>query len=224
MSAEKLAQLQKCIERGKGTQAAPYPPDMKDQPGAVELVQELLDGGVSAEQILNEALIPGMREVGIKFQCNQAFVPDMLISADAMKKAMNLLKDELAKSDIKPKGTFIIGTVQGDMHDIGKNLVAMMVEGAGYKVVDLGVDVPPEKFVAALDENPEACVGMSALLTTTMGMMRTTVEAIRAKHPDCLVLIGGAPITDSFAQEINASGYAPDPQGAIDLLVKLTAA
>lgn len=222
--SEKLAALKTCIERGKGTQAAPYPPDMKGQPGARELTQELLNEGMAAEKILNEALIPGMREVGRKFQLNQAFVPDMLISADAMKKAMVLIKDELAKAKIEPKGVFIVGTVKGDMHDIGKNLVAMMVEGAGWKVVDLGVDVPAEKFMAALDANPGAAVGMSALLTTTMGAMKTTIEALRTKYPECVVIIGGAPITDQFAKEINASGYAPDPQGAIELLEKICAA
>ena len=224
MSAEKLAALKTCIERGKGTQAAPYPPDMKGQPGAVELTEQLLAEEVAAEKILNESLIPGMREVGLKFQRNEAFVPDMLISADAMKKAMTILKEELKKSKIEPKGTFIIGTVQGDMHDIGKNLVAMMVEGAGWRVVDLGVDVTPEKYLAALDSNPNAAVGMSALLTTTMGMMKATVDALRAKHPGCVVIIGGAPITDNFAKEISASGYAPDPQGAIELLEKLVLA
>jgi 5-methyltetrahydrofolate--homocysteine methyltransferase len=219
--SEKLEALKICIERGKSSKNAPYPPDMKGQPGAVDLVQELLSEGVAAEKILNEALIPGMREVGRKFQCNQAFVPDMLIAADAMKKAMVILKEELAKAAIEPKGTFIIGTVQGDMHDIGKNLVAMMVEGAGWKVVDLGVDCPAEKFVQAVKENPSAVIGLSALLTTTMGAMKTALEAVREKFPRSRVIIGGAPITDGFAKEIGASGYAPDPQGAIELLEKL---
>lgn len=222
--SEKLAALKTCIERGKSSKDAPYPPDMKGQPGAVDLTQELLAEGTPAERILNEALIPGMREVGRKFQCNQAFVPDMLIAADAMKKAMAILKDELSKAQIEPKGTFIIGTVQGDMHDIGKNLVAMMVEGAGWKVIDLGVDVPPEKFMQAVTENPRAAVGMSALLTTTMGAMKTTLDALRERFPGLNVIIGGAPITDAFAKEINASGYAADPQGAIELLEKLNVA
>ena len=222
--SEQLAALKICIERGKSSKDAPYPPDMKGQPGAIDLTQQLLAEGIPAEKILNEALIPGMREVGRKFQCNQAFVPDMLIAADAMKKAMVILKDELSKAAIEPKGTFIIGTVQGDMHDIGKNLVAMMVEGAGWKVVDLGVDVAPEKFVQAVSENPKAAVGMSALLTTTMGAMKSTLDVLREKFPTLNVIIGGAPITDAFAKEINASGYAPDPQGAIELLEKLIAA
>jgi methanogenic corrinoid protein MtbC1 len=221
---EKLALLQKCIERGKSALASPYPPDMKGQPGAVDLIKELLAADVSAETILNTSLIAGMRAVGIRFQNGEAFVPDMLIAADAMKKSMALLKEELAKSAVEPKGTFIIGTVQGDMHDIGKNLVAMMVEGAGWKVVDLGVDVSPEKFLNALKENPKAAVGLSALLTTTMGAMKNTLDTLRADFPNVKVIIGGAPITDSFAQEINASGYAPDPQGAIELLEKLAVA
>lgn len=221
---EKLAALKTCIERGKSSKNAPYPPDMKGQPGAVDLTQELLAEGVPAEQVLNESLIPGMREVGRKFQCNQAFVPDMLISADAMKKSMAILKDELLKAAVEPKGTFVIGTVQGDMHDIGKNLVAMMVEGAGWRVIDLGVDVPAEKFLQAVKDNPNAMVGMSALLTTTMGSMKVTIDTLREAFPNVIVIIGGAPITDTFAKEINASGYAPDPQGAIELLEKLCAA
>lgn len=219
--SEKLNALKNCIERGKASKDAPYPPDMKGQPGAVDLVQELIAEGVNAKDVLEKALIPGMREVGQRFQRNEAFVPDMLISADAMKKSMAILKDELAKAKVEPKGVFIIGTVQGDMHDIGKNLVAMMVEGAGWKVVDLGVDVSPEKFLTALDENPSAKVGMSALLTTTMGSMKTTIDVLRAKHPGVGVIIGGAPITDAFAKEINASGYSADPQGAIELLEKM---
>ena len=218
---DKLAQLKNCIERGKATLDAPYPPDMVGQPGACELVGELLAGNVPAEKILNDGLIPGMREVGRKFQCNEAFVPDMLIAADAMKKAMVPLKEELKKADVQAKGTFIIGTVQGDLHDIGKNLVAMMVEGAGWKVVDVGVDCSSAKFTEAAVANPDAVVGMSALLTTTMGAMKATLEAVREKCPDMKVIIGGAPITDSFAKEIGATGYAADPQGAIELLEKI---
>lgn len=222
--SEKLSMLRTCIERGKSSKEATYPPDLKGQPGAVDLTQEMLAEGIPAERILNEALIPGMREVGRKFQCNQAFVPDMLIAADAMKKSMAILKVALSNAKVEPKGTFVIGTVQGDMHDIGKNLVAMMVEGAGWKVIDLGVDVPPEKFVQAVAENPRAAVGISALLTTTMGAMKNTLDALRDKFPGLNVIIGGAPITDAFAREINASGYAPDPQGAIELLEKLSLA
>ncbi|MCL5269388.1 MAG: corrinoid protein [bacterium] len=219
--SEKLAALRTCIERGKSSAKSAYPPDMKGQPGATELVEELLAAGVSAEKILNESLIPGMREVGRKFQCNEAFVPDMLVSADAMKKAMALLREELLKAKVEPKGTFIVGTVKGDLHDIGKNLVAMMVEGAGWEVVDLGVDVGADKFLAALKEHPKGVVGMSALLTTTMGGMKATVETLRKDFPNVKVIIGGAPITDNFAKEINANGYAPDPQGAIELLEKI---
>lgn len=221
--SEKLTQLRTCIERGKGTQASPYPPDMKGQPGAQELTTELIQEGMAAGKILNEALIPGMREVGSKFQCGDAFVPDMLIAADAMKKAMVPLKAELERAKVEPKGRFIIGTVQGDMHDIGKNLVMMMVEGAGWEVIDLGVDVAPVKFVEAVDQHPDAAVGLSALLTTTMPMMKDTLDVMRQKYPELVIIIGGAPITDSFSQEINATGYAPDPQGAIELLEKIYA-
>jgi methanogenic corrinoid protein MtbC1 len=215
---DKLALLKTCIERGKATLEASYPPDMKGQPGACELVQEMLADNIPAKEILNSSLIPGMREVGRKFQWNETFVPDMLIAADAMKKAMVFLQDELKKGDVQAKGTFIIGTVQGDLHDIGKNLVAMMIEGSGWTVVDLGVDCQPSQLVEAVDANPDAVIGLSALLTTTMGAMKTTLDAVRKKRPSAKVLIGGAPITDNFAKEINADGYAPDPQGAIELL------
>ena len=220
----KLSDLQNCIERGKASQDAAFPPDMKGQPGATELVQTLLDEGMNPAKILNEALIPGMREVGRRFQANEAFVPDMLVSADAMKKSMNLLREELLKAKVEPKGTFIVGTVKGDLHDIGKNLVAMMIEGAGYHVVDLGVDTGADKFLAALDEYPNAIVGMSALLTTTMGSMKGILETIRATHPECRAIVGGAPLTESFAQDINANGYAADPQGAVELLERLQVA
>jgi 5-methyltetrahydrofolate--homocysteine methyltransferase len=221
---EKLSALRECIERGKATKNAPYPPDMKGRPGAVEWTAELLADGVEAVTILDEALIAGLREVGRKFQCNEAYVPDMLISADAMKKSMALLREVLVRENVEPRGTFIIGTVKGDLHDIGKNLVAMMVEGAGWDVIDLGVDVTPEKFLATLEVYPKAVVGLSALLTTTMQAMKTTIETLHARFPQAAVVVGGAPVTEQFAREIAATGYAADPQGAIDLLEQLCVA
>jgi methanogenic corrinoid protein MtbC1 len=224
MMNEKLAALRTCIERGKASRHAPYPSELKGQPGAVELVAELMREAVPAATILREALIPGLLEVGRKFQCNEAYVPDMMISADAMKKALVLLREDLVRDKIEPRGTFIIGTVQGDRHDIGKNLVAMMVEGAGWQVIDLGIDVSAEKFLAAAEAHPGAVVGISALLTTTMMTMKMTILALHAKFPRLRVVVGGAPITEQFAREIDAAGYAPDPQGAIELLERLCAA
>ena len=215
---ENLAALKICIERGKPTKDASYPPDMKGQPGSVELTAELIEAGVSPESILNDGMVPAMRVVGQRFQDGEAFVPDMLISAGAMKKAMVLLEDVLKKAGIEPKGTFIAGTVEGDLHDIGKNLVCMMVEGNGWKVVDLGVDTTAPKFVAAADEHPDAVVGMSALLTTTMLSMRGICKALKEKHPDMKTMIGGAPVSQLYAEEIGATGYGIDPWAANDML------
>ncbi len=215
---EKLAALQICIERGKPTEGATHPKKMMGQPGAVELTRQLLAEGVGAARILNEGMVPGMRVVGQRFQNGESYVPDMLLSAQAMKKAMVLLEGALKKAGVEPKGTFICGTVEGDLHDIGKNLVAMMVEGNGWNVVDLGVDTTPAKFVAAANEHPEAVVGMSALLTTTMPAMKEICQALREKHPHMKTMIGGAPVSQFYAEEIGASGYGVDPWAANDLL------
>ncbi len=174
-----------------------------------------------AQQIL-DAMVAAMDEVGKKFQRNEVFVPEMLIAARAMKEAMLLLEPQLVAAGIKPKFTAVIGTVQGDLHDIGKNLVAMMWKGANFGVVDLGTNVPPEKFVAAVKEHGAKVVGLSALLTTTMPAMKTTVEALRtAGLKDVKVVIGGAPITQEFSDQIGADGYAPDAASAVDKVRQL---
>lgn len=213
-----LKNLAQCIERGKVARDSPYPPDMKDQDGADELTAQALEAGVSAGAILNEALIVSMGVVGAKFSEGALFVPDLLMAAKAMKASMEHLKPYIEKGEVEQRGTFVVGTVQGDLHDIGKNLVCMMMEGGGYKVVDLGVDVPPEKFVEAVRANPGCIVGLSALLTTTMVNMDAVVEAVRAEAPDTQILIGGAPVTQEFADQIGANSYSPDPQGALDYL------
>lgn len=219
---EKMAE---CVIRGHINANAPYPPDMKGQPGVEELVQEAIDEGLEAQSILNDGLVKGMDEVGRRFRENEYFVPDVLISAKAMKSGSELLKPLLAESGAKPLGTILVGTVEGDMHDIGKNLVVMMLEGAGFKVIDLGVNVTADKFAQALKDNPDAqLAGLSALLTTTMVNMSKTIEALKAVSGDVKVIVGGAPVTDSFAQEIGADGYASDASRAVDVAKDLISA
>ena len=168
--------LAHAIEFGKINKASPYPPNMRDQIGADEIAQQLLEAGASAGDILSKALIIGMEKVGIKFRKNEIFVPQVLMSAKAMDTAMQHLKPYFASGDSQRKGTFIIGTVEGDLHDIGKNLVAMMVEGNGYEVIDLGTNVKAEKFIQEAEKYPGAVIGLSALLTTTMGNMEKIVK------------------------------------------------
>lgn len=182
---------------------------------AKRLTTEAIEKNVDPKDIL-QAMVGGMDEIGQKFQCNQVFVPEMLIASRAMKEAMALLEPLLAKAGIKPAFTVVIGTVQGDLHDIGKNLVAMMWKGANFGVVDLGTNVAPDRFVAAAKEHNATVVGLSALLTTTMPAMKTTVQAIRdAGLKDVKVVIGGAPITQDFANEIGADAFAADAASAV---------
>lgn len=216
-----LTKLQTCVEMGKINQASPYPLAMKGMPGAFELTKEALDAGVTPQTILDESLIPAMARVGEKFTEGKIFVPQMLLSAKAMNEAMKHLKTFFLCGDIQRKGVFIVGTVAGDLHDIGKNLVAMMVEGAGWEVIDLGTDVPAEKYISALDAHPGAVCGMSALLTTTMSNMKPMITAIRAKHPETKIVVGGAPLNAQFAAEIGADAYARDPQDNINWLNSL---
>ncbi|HUW59585.1 MAG TPA: corrinoid protein [Candidatus Bathyarchaeia archaeon] len=216
--ADLLEQIAICIERGKVNKNSPYPPDMKGQDGADELTKQALDQGIAPDDVLGKGLIIGMGRVGQKFSENKVFVPDLLMAAKAMSAGMAHLKPAFESGQAHHKGTFVIGTVQGDLHDIGKNLVAMVVEGGGWKVVDLGVDVSPEKFLAAVKDNPGAAVGLSALLTTTMVNMEKTVKLLKDQVPGTRVMVGGAPLTAEFAKKIGADGYSPDPQGAITFL------
>ncbi len=218
-----LEQLAYCIEFGKVNKTAPYPPDMNGQDGADELALQALNEGISADDILKKGLVVGMEKVGIKFRENKVFVPQVLMSAKAMNTAMVHLKPFFQSGAVKRKGTFIIGTVAGDLHDIGKNLVAMMLEGNGYEVIDLGTDVKAEKFIEAIKENPHAHIGLSALLTTTMVNMEKTVEEIKAQYPNIKVLIGGAPVNNDFCVKIGADYYSPDPQGCVEYLNSIAA-
>lgn len=213
-----LEKLSEAVEFGKVDKKSPYPPQMRDQDGSLELTVCALESGISPQRILEEALIPAMGKVGTKFSENKIFVPQMLMSAKAMGASMAGLKPFFISGDLKTKGTFIIGTVKGDLHDIGKNLVSMMIEGGGWTIIDLGVDVSTEKFLEAIEANPEAVVGLSALLTTTMSNMEQTAVAIKNSKPDTIILVGGAPVNNEFCQKIGADFYAPDPQKAVEYL------
>lgn len=190
-----------------------------DHIGAEAWTQKALDSGISAKTIIDDGLIPGMDEVGRRFRENEYYMPDVLISARAMKISMALVRPLLAESGEATRGAVVIGTVQGDLHDIGKNLVGMMLEGAGYDVHDLGVDVSPEDFLKCVEENEAGILCMSALLTTTMPMMETTIKAASEAElrNKVKILVGGAPVSDAFAVRIGADGYAPDAARAVDL-------
>lgn len=188
------------------------------------IVQEAIDAGEDPNEILNEGMINAMSVVGARFQANEIFVPEMLVAAKTMKKGVEVLKPYLAGNDVGKNGKFIIGTVAGDLHDIGKNLVALMIESAGFEVIDLGVDVSAEKFVEAIKANPDCkVVGASALLTTTMDSLRNTVQAIikAGCKQQVKIMVGGAPITQAFADEIGADAYTPDAGAAAVKAVEL---
>lgn len=218
-----LQQLADCIEFGKINLASPYPPDRKGQEGADELTRKALEMGIAPQEILNQSLIVGMGKIGVKFRENKVFVPQVLMSAKAMSTSMLHLKPYFTSGAVTRKGVFILGTVEGDLHDIGKNLVGMMVEGCGFEVIDLGVDVKTQKFVEALNQHPDAFVGLSALLTTTMGAMESTNKALKEAFPGVVTFIGGAPVSDKFREQIGADYYSADPQGLVEILNTLVA-
>lgn len=215
---EILEKLIKCIEFGKINKVTPYPPEMKGEDGADELTKMALESGISPFDILHSALIKGMENVGQKYSEHKVFVPQMLISAKAMSAALKHIKPFFSSGEIQRKGVLVIGTVFGDLHDIGKNLVAMMVEGAGWEVIDLGVDVKPEKYLETIDKHPNCVIAISALLTTTMINMGTVVKTVKAKYPEKIILIGGAPVSNEFCNEIGATAYLSDPQRAVEYL------
>ena len=189
------------------------------------LVQQALDQGIEPHTILQEGLIAGMDAVGCDFKAGELFVPEVLVAARAMHAGMNVLRPLLAESEAQGMGAYVIGTVEGDLHDIGKNLVKMMLEGAGFQVIDLGTDVKPEAFVQAVQVHQPKIVGMSALLTTTMVNMRATIEALtEAGLRDVVkVMVGGAPVTAQYAQDIGADAFAPDAASAVDIARELVA-
>jgi 5-methyltetrahydrofolate--homocysteine methyltransferase len=210
MSAPDLKQLYDAVLTG-------------DAETARTLTEQALNAGVEPLKLVQDYMVPAMGEVGRRFECNEYFVPELLLSARAMKAALELVRPLLAASGAQPAGRVVIGTVKGDLHDIGKNLVAAMLEGGGYEVIDLGVNVPPEKFVEVAREKNANLVAMSALLTTTMPSMRTTIEAFKAAgvRDRVKIMVGGAPITQRYADEIGADGYAETAAGALPLAKKL---
>ncbi len=195
---------------------------LKGQKEAVEkLVDQALASKMSPAHILNEGLIAGMDRLGIMYKNNEVFIPEVLVAARAMNAGLAKLEPFLVRDGIQPKGSVVIGTVKGDLHDIGKNLVAMMLRGAGYKIIDLGIDVSPEKFAATAKEHKVDVVALSALLTTTMIQMKNIVATIRAQGLEMPVIIGGAPVTREYADQIKAEGYAPDAASAVEEVGKL---
>jgi len=208
-----LKKMQECVINGE-----------KEEVEA--LVRQALAEKLPAEEILNAGLIAAMKEVGARFEAGDFYVPEMLVAARAMQSGLAILKPQLLQSGVKSAGKVVIGTVKGDLHDIGKNLVAMMLEGAGYEIIDLGTDVSPEKFANAVKDNKADIVGMSALLTTTMSNMKTVVTALKEAgiREQVKVMIGGAPVTEDYAKEIGADGYAPDASRAVALAKSLVEA
>jgi 5-methyltetrahydrofolate--homocysteine methyltransferase len=195
---------------------------------AKETTDEALAQKVPVADIINKGLVAGMQVVGQKFKCNEFYIPEVLIAARAMKQSMEKLRPLIAESGIQPIARVAIGTVQGDLHDIGKNLVGMMLEGAGFEVIDLGTDVSPAKFVEAVREHKAEAIGLSALLTTTMPAMKETIAALQEAglRDRVSVMVGGAPLTQAYADEIGADGYAPDAASAVDTakqLLRITA-
>lgn len=190
---------------------------------AVSLTQKLLEQGVDPHKILNEALVPAMDIVGQEYERGERFIPEMLVSAEAMKAAMQVLKPKLLTAGVKTRGKVVLGTVEGDVHDIGKNLVAMMLEGAGFEVIDLGTEVTAEQFVEAVRNHQPDIVGMSALLTTTMIHMPEVIEALTKAglRKTVKIMVGGAPVSQEYAIQIGADGYAPDAVSAVELAKKL---
>ena len=213
-----LDKLSVCIERGKINKNSPFPPDLKGEEGAEEYTLAAIENGISAEDVLENALIPGMERIGIKFRENKVFVPEVLMAAKAMKTAMVHLNDFFQDGAASKKGVLLIGTVEGDLHDIGKNLVSMIIEGNGWEIIDLGTNVTAQKIIDKIESNPGCYVGLSALLTTTMLNMEKITKEIKKVSPETKILIGGAPVTEVFCEKIGADFYSPDPYSAIQYL------
>lgn len=217
---EILSKLSTCIEFGKLNRDSKYPASMIGQDGVIELTKIALDDQINPEKILNEGMMPGMQRVGIKFRDGKIFLPEVLIAAKAMTGAMELLKPYFQSGEVKLKGKVIVGTVAGDLHDIGKNIVKMVLEGGGWQVIDLGVNVTADKFLSAAKENDVRIIGLSALLTTTMQNMEMVIAKLKEEIKDAFVIIGGAPVSQAFADKINADKYFPDPQSMLDFINK----
>jgi 5-methyltetrahydrofolate--homocysteine methyltransferase len=215
---EILSQISNCIEFGKIDRESKYPSSMINQNGAIELTKIALEMKIDVSEILNNGMLSGMKRVGEKFRDNKIYLPEVLIASKAMKAVMELLKPHFQSGEINYKGKIILGTVEGDLHDIGKNIVKMILEGGGWQVVDLGVNVSVEKFLLSVKDNSANIVGLSALLTTTMQNMEIITKELKDNFQDIQIIIGGAPVSQSFAEKINADKYFPDPQAMLDYL------
>jgi methanogenic corrinoid protein MtbC1 len=217
---EYVDRIANCVARGKVYKTAPYPPDMKDQDGADEIAAEALKNGIKPTVLLEGCML-GMDRIGKEFSENRAAVTNLVVSAAAMNAVLKHIKPFLESGEVKRKGQFLIGTVAGDLHDIGKNLVLMMITGGGFEVIDLGVDVPTSKFLGAIAQHPGCVVGLSALLTVTMPNMEKSVRAIREAYPQTKILVGGAPITREFSDRIGADFTSPNPHDAVEYLNRI---
>ena len=213
-----LSKIAVCIEKGKVDAKSPFPPELKGQDGADELTRMALDKGMAPEEILTEGLVRGMMKVGEKFRKGEIYLPDVLIAAKAMNAGMTHLKPHFLSGTVRHKGKVILGTVAGDLHDIGKNILGMFLEGSGWDVIDCGVDVSTDQFIQAIEEHQPDAIGLSALLTTTMGNMEKSVREIKSRFPRLKVMVGGAPVNQQFSAKIGADLTSPDPQGAVDFL------
>jgi len=206
------------IERGKVNASSPHPADLAGRDGVDELVRRALAEGLAPGEILNQGLVAGMEVIGRKFRDCEVFLPDVLMAARAMNAGMEHLKPYFQSGQVRHRGTVVMGTVTGDLHDIGKKIVSLIFEGGGWRVVDLGVNAGAEKFLEAISRHRPQAVGLSALLTTTMANMETITGNIKAQFPETQVLVGGAPVTQAFAEKIGADAYSPDPQGGLEFL------
>jgi 5-methyltetrahydrofolate--homocysteine methyltransferase len=213
-----IEKIKECVVKGHTDVNSQYPEEMKSLQGVKELVQEAVNSEVDVSLILKNGLIAGMDEVGKKYSEGEYFVPEMLLSAQAMKTGMKILEPYLTKEKQGSSGTVVIGTVKGDMHDIGKNLVGMMLEGGGFNVIDLGINTPVEKFIEKAREYPDAVLAMSALLSTTMVNMKLVIDVLRSENLSNKVIIGGAAVSENFAEEIKADGYAKNAALAVQLV------
>ena len=211
MNENLIAKLARLVERGKADRDSPHPPELRGEDGAAEICRAALDAGIAPELLLRNGLVAGMRRVGERFGKGEAFIPEILVAARAMHAAMAHLAPHFESGAVARRGTVVLGTVAGDIHNIGKNIVRMVLEGDGWKVVDLGVDVTEEKFAAAAIAEPVQVVGLSSLLTTTMPRMGRVIDCLAEAAPDARVYVGGAPVTAEFAEKINAAGWFPDP-------------
>lgn len=209
-----------CVEKGKIDINSKHPADLIGLPGVLEYTKMALDNNINVNTILQKGLIVGMQRIGERFSKGTAYIPDLMISSKAMNEASKLLKPYFESGEALIKGKFIIGTVQGDHHDIGKNIIKMALEGNGYQVIDLGTNVTTEKFAQAYSENVGTPIGMSALLTTTMQNMEKSVKALKQQFPEIKIFIGGAPVTETFSNKIGADGYYPSPYELINAMEK----